>query len=342
MNRKELYGIFKTSLRDWLDDNATLRAAALTFFIILPLPTLLFIVVGIFSLFFGANNAIGIVVLQISAVAGPAVAGLFNQLLTETASPFTSVWTAIVVVGFTIVGAVGAFSVLRDAMDCIWEVNLPKGQPLRARIRQKIVPFVLVSALGLIVIAWTALSGGVFRAIMLYSRNSVIAEISIAIVQVILSFGVATLLLAIIYKMIPQTKVHWEDVTIAAVATGIAFTVANYIFGTYIYAFTVTTVAGAAGALLIILLWIFVLNQIVLFGAEVSKVYAVTSGMHAKRVLPKNIRKITAPIEKLSKKIEEEAKKEFMNAPKTVKKTENSTENMLRSTQIKEENENKQ
>jgi membrane protein len=298
MNRKELCSIFKTSLRDWLDDNATLRAAALTFFIILPLPTLLFIVVGIFSLFFGANNAIGVVVLQISAFAGPTVAGLFNQLLVETASPFTSVWAAIFVVGFSIVGAVGAFSVLRDAMDCIWEVTLPKRQPLWERIRQKIVPFILVSALGLIVIAWTALSGGLVKAIALYSANSSITEISITIVQVILSFAVATLLLAIIYKMIPQTKIHWEDVTLAAVATGIAFTVASYIFETYIYAFTVTTVAGAAGALLIILLWIFVLNQIVLFGAEVSKVYAVTSGMHAKKVLPKNIEKIAAPIEK--------------------------------------------
>jgi membrane protein len=302
MNRKELYLIFKTSLHDWLDDNATSRAAALTFFIILPLPTLLVIVVGIFSLFFGSDYATGIVVLQISAVAGPAVAGLFNQLLVETASPFTSVWTAIFVVGFSIVGAVGAFSVLRNTMDCIWEVTIPKKQPLSERITQKIVPFFLVTALGLIVIVWTALSGGLFRAITLFSTSSAIAEISIAIVQVILSFAVATLLLAIIYKMIPQAKVHWRDVTVAAVTTGIAFTVTNYIFGTYIYAFTVTTVAGAAGALLIILLWIFVLNQIVLFGAEVSKVYATTSGMHAKEVLPEKIEKISPTIEKLEKK----------------------------------------
>ncbi len=100
--------------------------------------------------------------------------------------------------------------------------------------------------------------------------------------QVILSFGIATLLLAIIYKMIPEARVHWRDVTLAPIVTGIAFTVTNYIFGTYIQTFTVTTLLGTVGALLIILLWIFVLNQIVLFGAELSKVYSSNVDEHAR------------------------------------------------------------
>lgn len=127
MNRKELYRIFKTSFQDWRDDNATLRAAALTFFIILPLPTLLLIVIAIFAQFYGQTQAIQILVQLISVVVGPSVAGLFSQLLSNALSPFTSFWTAIIVVGFSIGGAIGAFSVLRDAMDCIWEVRLPKG-----------------------------------------------------------------------------------------------------------------------------------------------------------------------------------------------------------------------
>jgi uncharacterized BrkB/YihY/UPF0761 family membrane protein len=142
MNRKELYGFFKTSFRDWFDDNATLRVAALTFFIILPLPTLLLIVVDIIAQFFGQNQAIPILVLQITAV-GPAVAELFKQLITNAGSPFTSVWTAIVVVGFSILGGIGAFSVLRDTMDCIWEVRVPEKRPLWKRVRQTIGPFVL-------------------------------------------------------------------------------------------------------------------------------------------------------------------------------------------------------
>lgn len=322
MNRKELYRIFKTSFQNWLEDNATLRAAALTFFIILPLPTLLLIVVAIFAQFFGQTQAIQILVLQISAVVGPAVAELFRQLLSNAGSPFTSVWTAIVVVVFSLGGAIGAFSVLRDAMDCIWEVRVPKGRPLWKRIRQRIGPFVLVSALGLIVIVWTAIASSLFGLIRLYSINGTLTAIAIAIAQVVLSFGVATLLLALIYKMIPEARVHWQDVTVASIATGIAFTVTNYIFGTYIQTFTVTTVLGAAGALLIILLWIFVLNQIVLFGAEISKVYATTVGDHARQHLPASLERIVQPFEKVGEKIEEATKDEFETQEKPKKESE--------------------
>jgi membrane protein len=290
MKARELYNIFKVSFKDWLEDAATIRAAALTFFIILPLPTLLLLAVGIFTPFFGQGHAIDIVVLQISAVVGPAVAGLFFQLLASTGSPFTSVWTTVVVVGFSLGGAIGAFSVLRDTMDCIWEVTLPSGLPLWKRIRQKIVPFALVSFLGLVVIVWTAIASSLSNAIRFLSINGTLTTITVTIVQVILSFIVATLLLAFIYKTIPEAKVHWQDTTLAAITTGAAFTITNYAFGTYISTFTPTTVAGAAGSLLIILLWIFVLNQIVLFGAEVSKVYATTVGKHSKKhVLPSSL-----------------------------------------------------
>ncbi|MCW4001014.1 MAG: YihY/virulence factor BrkB family protein [Candidatus Bathyarchaeota archaeon] len=312
MNKQELYRIFKTAFIDWLDDNATLRAAALTYFIILPLPTLLLLVTAIFSLFLGEAQAAHILIQQIQAVVGPAVAELFNQLILNTGSPFTSVWTAFVVIAFSIGGAIGAFAVLRDTMDCIWEVHLPKGLPFWMRIRQKIVPFALVSSLGLIVIAWTALVGGILNTIILFSVNEVLTYIVLETAQVLLSFAVAVLLFAIIYRMIPEAKVHWRDVALAATVTGVAFTVTNYIFGAYIQTFVVTTVAGAAGALLIILLWVFVLNEIVLYGAEVSKVYATTVGTHSRQHLPEAVLKIIEPLQRVGEKIDEVVKEEVV------------------------------
>lgn len=312
MNKREFYGVFKTAALDWLEDSSTLRAAALTFFIILPLPTLLLIVTALFGLFLGQEQAIQILVAQITVVVGPAVADLFSQLIVNTASPFTSVWTAIVVVGFSIGGAIGAFSVLRDTMDCIWEVSLPKGRPLWKRVRQKIVPFALVSALGLIVIAWTAIAGSIFSAIILLSINQFLTLVAIEVAQVVLSFVLTTLLLAVIYKSIPDAKIHLRDVALAAVVTGIAFTITNYFFGVYIQAFVVTTVTGAAGALLIILLWIFVLNQIVLFGAEISKVYATTVGIHRREHLPRLIQEVLEPLERAGEKFEEATKEDVV------------------------------
>ena len=312
MNKQELYSIFKSASKRWLQD-APIRAAALTFFIILPLPTLLLIIIALFGQFIGQEQAIQVIMQQITALTGPAVAELFRDLIIGTGSPFTSLWTAVVVIGFSLAGGIGAFSVLRDAMDCIWEVELPKNVPLLNRIRGKIVPFIIVSLLGLIVIAWTAVESLFFSAIIASPINEFLTVIALALAQVFLSFAMATLLLAIIYKLIPQARVTWHDVFLAAVVTGIAFTAINYLFGAYAQTFTVTTVAGVAGTLLIILLWIFVLNQIVLFGAELSKSYATKIRTISEEPrFPEQIEKVMQPLIEVCEKIEEAAKEEVV------------------------------
>jgi membrane protein len=274
-------------------------------------------VISVFARFVGQSQANQVLVHQISVVVGPSVAELFKQLLSNAASPFTSIWTAIVVIGFSLGGAIGAFSVLRNTMNCIWEVKVPEKRPLWKRIRETIGPFVLVSALGLIVIIWTGIAGNISSLIPSYSTSGSLTTIENAIVQLVLSFVISTLLLAITYKMIPETRVHWQDVKVSSIVTGVAFTVANYIFGTYIQVFTVTTLIGTAGALTIILLWIFVLNQIVLFGAELSKVYATTVGEHARQHLPGSLELIVQPIEKAGQIIEQATKDEFETGPES-------------------------
>jgi membrane protein len=312
MDKRQLYGVFKNAFLDWLEDNATLRAAALTFFIIIPLPTLLLIIVAIFTAFLGGDQAVQIVVQQITAIAGPSVADLFRQLLLSSASPFTSVWTALVVIGFSVGGAIGTFAVLRDTMNCIWDVTLPKGKPLWKRGREKVVPFVLLTVLGLIVIVWTGITTILFDLIREFSFNEILTLIGLEIAQILSSFAVAFLLLAIIYKIIPEATVHWRDIALAALIASVAFTIANYIFGFYVQTFVVTTVGGAAGALLIILLWIFVLNLILLYGAEVSKVYAVTVGKHSATYLPAPVQRVIEPLQKFGGRIEQASKEEVV------------------------------
>jgi membrane protein len=220
---------------------------------------------------------------QITALAGPAVAQLFKQLLASSTSPFTSLWASITVVGFSLAGIIGAFAVLRDSLNVIWEVKAPVKSSFSVRVKRSIGPFILVSALGLIVVAAEAIAIVLFGAITLYSINGTFATIGNVVAHILLSFGLSTLLFAIVYKVIPEAKIGWIDVVLAAVATGIAFTVVNYILGTYLQTFTVTSIIGAAGSLIILLIWIFILNQIVLFGAEVSKVYTTDFGTQANR-----------------------------------------------------------
>ncbi|XHH10604.1 MAG: YihY/virulence factor BrkB family protein [Candidatus Bathyarchaeia archaeon] len=289
MNKKELIHIFKETFNEWRRENITLRAAALTFFIILPLPTLLLIVVALFTVFFGEQQAIQLLLQQITAVAGPAVAELFREILGVAELPLTSIFETFFTVAFTIVGAIGAFSILADTIDAIWEVKKPQKQPLLKVLRQKIGPFLFVSSLGLIVIVWTSIASVLFNVIAVSAvAGQTITLIALSFTQILLSFGITTLIFAIIYKRLPIAKVHWRDVTLPSIVAGAAFTATNYIFGFYIQTFTITTIAGAAGSLIILLLWIFILNQIVLFGAEISKTYAVTVGSHSSKHQPTN------------------------------------------------------
>ena len=316
MNLKLLFKIFKNAFYAWFKDNATLRAAALTFFIILPLPTLLLIVLAVYSQLLGPTQAIYQLTQQITAFAGPEVADLFSQLLVNAESPFSSAWTTIFVGGFSIIGAIGTFSVLRDSMNIIWGVKLPKRQPFWRMLRQKFGPFVFFSVLALIVCFWTAIASGFFNLIIFFSINDNLTAVLYSVTQVVFSFLVSTISLALIYKIIPEAKVNWTDVVLAAVVTGIAFSVVNYVFGTYIRTFTVTTVIGAAGSLLLILLWLFILNEIVLFGAEISKVYATTFGPQSIESLPAPLDRIVEPIERVVEKIEHATKGEYDTNPK--------------------------
>ncbi len=320
MNRKELFQLFKTSFKNWLSNNAPIRAAALTFFIILPLPSLLLIVVAGFALFYGHAQAIHLLIQQITALAGPAVAGLFNQLLASSTSPFSSLWVSVTTLAFSLGGAIGAFAVLRDTMDTVWEIKSTKAPSFTRMVRKRIGPFIVVSVLGLIVIAWTGVASLLFGTIKFFSVNGTLTLIVITIARILSLFGLSVLLFALTYKLIPDTKVHWRDVALASVLAGVAFTVTNYIIGTYVETFTVTTIIGAAGSLMIILLWIFILNQIMLFGAQLSKVYATTySGEHTKQHLPQTAaKKIVKSIERAGQKIEQATKGNDTATQKTI------------------------
>jgi len=175
-------------------------------------------------------------------------------------------------------------------------------------IRRRIGPFIIVSILGIIVIAWTGIATFLFGAIKFFSVNGTLTQITLTITRILLLFALSTLLFAISYKLIPDAKVHWRDSILGAVIAGVAFTVTNFIIGTYVETFTVTTIIGAAGSLMIILLWIFILNQIMLFGAEFSKIYATTSPTHSREHLTSTAEKIVKSLEIAGEKIEQATK----------------------------------
>jgi membrane protein len=283
LNSQELTDLIKATFTKWQKEDATLTAGALTFFTIMPLPSLALIAVAILAQVYGQQQALQQLINQVSEFAGPSVAALVAQLLRNAASPPTSYFGSLISVVFAISGAVGAFSVLQKSMNTIWEVK-PTKQGKLASLREKVVPFSLIVGLSLIVVAWTTFSTVLFSG-MVFILDPLIGSLTLVFLrsfQVVLSLGLGTLLFAIIFKLVPEAHVRWVDVWLASAVTAFVFTILNYLFGLYLSAFQVTTLAGTAGALMVLFLWIYILNLFILFGAQFSKNYAEIHGSHEK------------------------------------------------------------
>jgi membrane protein len=286
MNRKEFLAIAKAALHKWQTNNATLRAAALAFFIILPLPSLLLITVDIYSQFLGQAQGTAQFIQLISALAGPTISTLIGELLNGAANPFNSVFNSFVSVIFAVAGAIGAFSVLQDTFNVLWDVKLPTKRSIKTRLRERFFPFASVLAASVVVVGlleFTNLLSNTAHDALVGGIGAFAASAVLFSIQILFSFGSAVLLFAIIFKEIPDTFVGWGDVWVGAIITAIAFTIMNNVFRFYLQSFPVTSLAGAAGSLIILLLWVFVTAEFLLYGAQFSHCTAETVGSHSEK-----------------------------------------------------------
>ncbi|NHJ87542.1 MAG: YihY/virulence factor BrkB family protein [Asgard group archaeon] len=281
MNRKIFWKITESAFHKWLDNHASLRAASLAYFIILPLPSLFLIILLILSLFYGQTNSFQTLIQQINTIVGPTITNLIQQILDTVTTPFNSIVTSIITILFALMGALGAFSVLQNTMNEIWEAPKPKLNS-KQKLKHKIIPFILISVLGLITIVWTGFTTSIIDLISILlplASNTIL--IFVEIVQFILSLVLVTLLFMIIYKFIPGLPIKWKDVRLAAIFTGLIFTIAKYLIAVIFEVFTVTSVTGAAGAIMILLLWIYLCTQLIFYGAAFSKVYSEEIGSYS-------------------------------------------------------------
>jgi membrane protein len=282
MNKPSFTDTIKITFRKWQKHDPTLRAGAIAFFTIMPLPSLMLITLAVLAQIYGQEQALQHFIHQVSVVAGPAVADLLSELLKNAQSPLTSILSSMISVAFAITGALGAFSVLKKSINITWEIS--PSQSKKVGMAAKIIPFLSIIAAGLLVVTWAAFST-VFFAGVVFVLNPIfggLTSLVLRALQVIVSLGLGTLLFAIIFKQLPDTDVTWGDVGVGALITGFVFTVLNYAFGIYLTYFNVSSLAGTAGTLMLLVLWIYLTALFILFGAQYSKVYAETRGSHSK------------------------------------------------------------
>jgi membrane protein len=275
MGLKDWSGIFKETFREWNRDNATRLSAALAYYTVFSLAPLLIIVIAIAGFFFGREAVQGEVVSQLNDLVGQKSAETIQSAIKSASSkPADGIISTVIGVLMILFGASGVFGELQSSLNTIWNVQ-PKGnRSWWMIIKERFISFSAVLGVGFLLLVSLVVSA-VISAVGRYLGGVLpFSEAILQIINFIVSLGIITILFALIYKILPDAKIAWRDVWVGAGITALLFTIGKFLIGFYLGKSTATSAYGAAGAILVILLWAYYTSMILFFGSEFTQVYA--------------------------------------------------------------------
>jgi membrane protein len=280
---KQFLRTFKGAARAWWDDDCTRLGASLAFFTLFAIAPVLLMAIAIAGLVFGAEAVRGEIVGQLDHLIGREGAATIQALL-EGASQRRSGVLATVLGSLTFVlAATGAFLELQVALNTIWRVKPRPNGHLRAFVIDRLRSFGLVVAIGFLLLVSLAVSAALAALHTWLSRLSPANAALWSVVNTLVSLGVTTGLFAMLFRFLPDVRLRWRDVTTGAVVTAVLFTIGQQVIGWYLGQSSVASSYGAAGSVMVLLLWVYYSCQIVLFGAEFTRVW---SGRHGAKTKP--------------------------------------------------------
>lgn len=275
---KAAYALLKDACRAWRDDNAPSLGAALAFYTIFSLAPVLIVAIAVAGLAFGQRVAEGEIFRQLQTLVGETGAKAVQAIITSADRPALGIIAGAIGIGTVLLGASGAFVELQDTLNKIWRVPRRSEGIFLRTIRQRFFSFGLVLGVGFLLMASLVLSAALGAAGRFMAQLLPGPPALLELVNGVLSLGVITLLLAMIFKFLPDTKIDWNDVWIGAAVASLLFTIGKALIGVYLGRSTVASAYGAAASLVIILVWVYYSAQILLLGAEVTHVYANKHG----------------------------------------------------------------
>lgn len=269
----EIWKLLKDTIVCFIDDEALSRGAAIAFYVVTSLAPVLLIVIAIAGLAFGRDAAQNALIGELDGLMGHDPAAVLQSAIASASHKTSGIWATIVGVIALLITASGVFGEMQTALNVIWKAN-PGPTTLSNLIRARAVSLGLVAALGFLLMVSLVVSAALtafghelnaalpFGAIILRIANTVVSLVFISI------------LFAAIYKVLPDRPIAWREVIVGAVVTAVLFNVGKSLIGLYLGNSTIASSYGAAGAVIVLLLWIYYSVQIFLLGAEFTKVYA--------------------------------------------------------------------
>jgi membrane protein len=254
--------LVKGTAISFVDDEAPTRGAAMAFYAVTALAPVLLIVVAIAGLVFGEDAARNALTGKFQSIMGQQSAEMLQGVIKSASQKSSGIAATVIGLVTLVITASGVFGEMQSALNAIWDAK-PEGTTISRLVRARAVSLGLVAALGLLLMVSLAVSAGL----------SALGDMVDAV-----SFGLISVLVAAIYKILPDKRLLWGDVIAGAVATSFLFTIGKSLIGWYLGSSAVSSAYGAAGTLIIVMLWIYYSSQIFLLGAEFTKVYAYRHG----------------------------------------------------------------
>lgn len=273
---RRVWAIVRGGLKGWWNDNVPRLGASLAYYTLFAIAPVIIVGIGIAGLVFGPEAVRGQIVHQVDDLIG-LEGGRAVQALLQGASNHSAGVLATVIGSITfLLGATGAFLELQYALNTIWRVAPKATAGLRDFLVQRLVSFGLVVAIGFLLMVSLAVSAAL-AAFSGWLNASVpgIAFVWMA-VNLVISIAVTTLLFALVYKVLPDVDLDWPDVWTGALMTSVLFAIGKTVIGLYIGHSSTASSYGAAGSVVVLLLWVYYSAQIVLFGAELTRAYTAT------------------------------------------------------------------
>jgi len=259
---------------EWYEDRAPRLGAALAFYTVFALAPGLILIMALAALLLGKEAAQGQIISQVQDLAGEAGAQAVRAAIESARSAGSSLLATTLGVITLLFGLWGVFGELQDALNTIWGVTTPPARGVISLIKKRFWSATMVVGIGFLLLvslavsAWLAVLGKFFSGLL------PLPAAAMEMTNALLSFVIITFMFAVIYKLLPDVRIAWRNVWTGAAVTAVLFTIGKTLIGLYLGRSTVASVYGAAGSLIVILLWVYYSAQIVFFGAEFTKVYS--------------------------------------------------------------------
>jgi membrane protein len=291
-----LPNLLKLTYQGWKEDNASRLAAALAYYTIFSLAPMLVIAMAVAGLIWEQEAVQGAVMNQIGGLVGSQGSEFVADLLEGASNPREGIAATIIGVITLLLGALGVFNALHEALNTIWEVKAEETKGIWNSIKQVIVnrflSFTMILGIGFMLLVSLVVSAAITAFGTWIGGLFPFQEFMLQIINLVISIGVITVFFALVFKVLPDANVAWRDVWVGAFFTAILFSIGKTLIGLYLGSSAVASSFGAAGSLVLLLLWIYYSAQILLFGAEFTQVYANQFGS---RIVPEGQPSPTSP-----------------------------------------------